>query len=60
MQFIDSERFMASSLSNLVNNLSERINSNNVNADTMIKKCKTCGIICKYSKCFLEYKSFKR
>ena len=46
-QFIESSRFMASSLSNLVN---EFIKSN-ANTDKMIKKCEAFGI--KYKKCFL-------
>ena len=41
---------MASSLSNLVNNLSEGHDD---------QKCETCGIKCKYCDCFLEYKNFK-
>ena len=50
LQFIDRARFMASSLSNLVRNLSERFKKLNVNTDTMIKK---------YCDCFLEYINFK-
>ena len=38
LQFIDSARFMAGSLSNRVNNLSEGIHI--VNTDTMIKNVK--------------------
>ena len=37
LQFIDSARFMASSLSNLENNLSEGIHNLNANLDTMKK-----------------------
>ena len=40
-KLIDSERFMACSLSNLINNL--------VNMDKIIKKCETCGV--KYKDC---------
>ena len=62
---IDSVRFMASSLSNLANILSEgihRINDDNddkkrINNDD--KKCETCEIKCKYYNCFQEYTNFK-
>ena len=40
LQFIDSARFMASSLSKLVNNLAERIHKSNVNTEMMIKNVK--------------------
>ena len=43
IKLIDSVRFMASSLSNLVDNLTERIHK----------------IKCKYCDCFLEYESVK-
>ena len=43
MKFIDSLRFMATSLSNLVHNLTEGIHK---------MKCKDCD-------CFLEYESVK-
>ena len=59
LQFIDSSRFMANSLSNLVNNLSEglpRIKCKLVHDD---KKCEICVIKYKYCDCFLEYKNFK-
>ena len=49
LQFIDSI-FMASSLSNLVHNLSEGIHRINVNANMIIKKCETRGI--KYKRLF--------
>ena len=42
-KFIDSARFMASSLSNLLDNLAERVHKT---------KCKDCD-------CFLEYESVK-
>ena len=59
LQFIDSARFMASSLSNLVTNLFEgihRIKCKYVHDD---KKCEICGIKHKYCNCFLEYGNFK-
>ena len=40
VQFIDSARFMASSLSKLVNNLAEGIHKSNVNTEMMIKNVK--------------------
>ena len=40
LQFIDSARFMASSLSHLVNNLSEGIHWFNVSFDKMIRHLK--------------------
>ena len=59
MQFIDSARFMASSLSNLANNLSEEIYWIKCKFGHENKKCETCGIKYKYCDCFLEYISFK-
>ena len=59
VQFIDTTRFMASSLSNLVNNLSEGINKIRYKFGHDDKKCKTCRIKCKYCYCFLEYTNFK-
>ena len=41
LQFIDSASFIASSLSNIVNNLPEGIKCKHRHDD---KKCKTCGI----------------
>ena len=58
-QFIHSARFMASSLSNLVNNLSERIHKIKCKYENNDRKCETCGIKYKYCNCFLEYKNFK-
>ena len=57
--FIDRARFIASSLSNLVNNFSEgfyRIKHNFGHND---KKCETCRIKYKYYHCFLDYSNFK-
>ena len=59
IQFIDSARLMASSLSNLVNNFSERIHKIKCKYGHDDRKCETCGIkyeICDY---FLEYTNFK-
>ena len=49
---------MASSRSNLVNNLSERIHRIKCKYDHD-KKCETCGIKYKYCNCFLEYTNFE-
>ena len=59
LQFIDSARFMASSLSNLVNNLSEELHIIKCKLENDNKKCETCGIKYKYCVCFLEYTNFK-
>ena len=48
---------MASSLSNLANNLSEGLHRIKCKLGYDNKKCETCGI--KYCYCFLEYKNFK-
>ena len=59
LQFIDSARFLASSLSNLVNNLSEGIHRIKCKLGRDDKKCETCAIKYKYCDCFLEYANFK-
>ena len=59
LQFIDSGRFMTSSLSNLVNNLSEGILKIKCKYGHDDKKCKTCRIKYKCCDCFTEYKNFK-
>ena len=59
LQFIDSARFMASLLSNLVNNLSERIHRIKCEFGHDDKKCETCEIKSKYCDYFLEYTNFK-
>ena len=59
MQFIDSARFMGSSLSNLVNNLSEGLHRIQCKLGHDNKKCETCGIKYKYCDCFLEYTDVK-
>ena len=59
LQFIDSTRFMASSLSNLVNNHSYEIHRIKCKYKLDDTKCETCGIKYKYYDCFLEYTNFK-
>ena len=49
MQFIDSTKFMASSLTNLVNNFYEGIIELNVNMDTMIKNVELVELHMKYA-----------
>ena len=44
LQFIDSARFMTSSLSNLVNNPSEGIHRIKCKIEHGDKKCEICGI----------------
>ena len=58
LQFIDSARFMASSLSNLVNNLSQVIHRNKYKFGQDDKICEICGIKYKYCDCLLEYINF--
>ena len=48
---------MASSLSNLINNLSEGLHRVKYISEHYDKKCVTSGI--KYRDCFLEYTNFK-
>ena len=50
---------MASSLSNLVNDLSEGLHRIKCNLEHDDKKCETCGIKYNYCDCFLEYAHFK-
>ena len=59
LQFIDSTRFMASSLLNFVNTYSEGIHRIKCKFGDDDKKCETCGIRYKYCNCFLEYKTLK-
>ena len=59
LQFIDSTKFIASSLSNLANNLYEgfhKIKCEYLHDD---KICETCGTKYKYYKCFFEFTNFK-
>ena len=50
---------MASSLSNLVNNLSQRIHKIKLKYGHDDKKCETCRIKYKFCDCFLELINFK-
>ena len=59
LQFIDSAKLMASSLSNLLNNLSEEIHRVKCKFGQEDKKCETCGSTYKYCDCFVEYTKFK-
>ena len=59
LQFIDSARFMASSISNLVNNISEEFHRIKCKFRHDDKECETCRIKYKYCKCFLEYTKLK-
>ena len=49
---------MASSLSNLVNNLSEGVHKIKCKYEHNDKKCEICRIQYKYCDCFLEYSNF--
>ena len=59
LQLIDSTRFVASSLWNLINNLSEAINKIKYKYRHNDKNCETCRIKYKCCDCFLEYINFK-
>ena len=59
LQFIDSARLMASSLSSFVNNLSERIHEIKCKYRHNDKICETYGITYELCDCFLEYTNFK-
>ena len=59
LHFIGRARFMASSLSNLDNNLSEGLHRVKCKFEHDDEKCETCGIKYKYCDCFLENTSFK-
>ena len=50
---------MASPLSNLVYNVSERIHGNQCKYEHDDKKCEICATKYKYYNCFLEYANFK-
>ena len=49
---------MASSLTNLFNNLSEGVHKIKCKFEHDDERCETCGIRCKYCNCFLEYTIF--
>ena len=57
--FFDSARFVKTSLSNLVNTLSEGLYSIKGKLEHGNKKCETCWVKYKYCDCFLEYTNFK-
>ena len=57
MQFIDSTRFMASSLSNLVNNLAEGVHRIKCKYGHDNKNCEICEI--KYVSVFLNTQTLK-
>ena len=59
LQFIDSKRLMASSLSLLVNNLAEEFIKLNVNTDTMIKNVTLAQLNKKIATTFLNTKILK-
>ena len=55
----DSTRFMESSVSNAVNNLSEGMHRIKCKLRHDDKKCEICGIKYKYCDYFLQYRNFK-
>ena len=55
----DCARFMTSSLTNLVNNLSEGIPKIKCKYGHNDRRCKICRIKYKYCDCFLECTNFK-
>ena len=57
LEFIDSARFMVSSLSNLINNLSEGFHRIKCKLEHDNKQCEICVIKYKYCDCFLEFKN---
>ena len=58
LQFVEIASFMASSLSNLVNNLSEGIQTIKCKYEHDDKKCETCWIKYLYCDYFLECTDF--
>ena len=59
LQFIDSTKLLANSLSNLVNNLSKGLHRIKCKLGHDDKSCETCTIKYSYCHCFLEYTSFE-
>ena len=59
LQFIDSARFMASLLSNLITNLAEEIYEIKCKCGHDDETCETSRIKYEYCDCFLEYTNFK-
>ena len=59
LQFIDSTKFITSSLLNLFKNLSEGIHKTKGNYGRNDGKWKICGSKYKVCDCFLEYTNFK-
>ena len=59
LQFTDSGKFMANSLSDLVNDLFERIYKIKCKFGHDDEKCETCRIEHKSGDCFLQYANFK-
>ena len=59
IKFINSARFMVSSLSNLVNNLAEGIHKNKCKYGHYNKTSETCGLKYKNCECCLEYTKVK-
>ena len=59
LQFIDRKWFMATSVSNFINNIFEGIHKTKCKYGHDDKKYKTCGIKYKYCDCFHECKSIK-
>ena len=59
LQFIDSAKLLANSLSNLVNNLSKGLHRIKCKLGHDDKSCETCTIKYSYCHCFLECTSFE-
>ena len=59
LQFIDSAKFMTSSLSNFINNLAEEIHITKFKYGHYNDKCETFEMKYKDFECYLEILSFK-